>query len=138
MRPWEDMRRNGFFTASGGKWYTDALSRLKPGDKVCYYQVNNGYLGYGVVNSSRMRAVDFELEDGSRLVEALPGRPYLEDNSDDPEKAAYVVGIDWKMTFDRNQPKAFPGIFANQNPVCKIYKQDTADFLRDKFSIEDD
>jgi hypothetical protein len=47
-----------------------------------------------------------------------------------------VVGVDWINTFDRTQAKSFPGIFANQNPVCKIYKQDTVDFLRKQFAVE--
>ncbi len=135
-RPWEDLRQHGFFTASGGKWYTDALTRLKTGDKIFYYQVNNGYLGYGVVTTPRQRALDFHLNDGRKLVDALPDRQYLEEYPDDPEKASHVVGVDWITTFDRTEAKSFPGIFANQNPVCKLYKQDTADFLRDQFGVE--
>lgn len=137
-RPWEDLRQYGFFTASGGKWYTDALTRLKPNDKIFYYQVNNGYLGYGVVTSHRQLAVEFQLDDGRKLIDALPGREYLEKHSDDAEKAPYVVGVDWITTFDRTQGKSFPGIFANQNPVCKLYKQDTADFLQEQFGVENE
>lgn len=134
MRPWEDMRQHGFFTANGGKRYSDALSRLNVDDKIFYYQVNNGYLGYGQVKSTRVPASEFRLSDGSVLTQALP-KPYLIDHADDPERAAYVVGVEWIKTFDRDSAKTFPGIFANQNLVCKIYKQDTADFLVREFGI---
>ena len=62
-------------------------------------------------------------------------KPYFVDNKDDPERAAYAVGVELLKTFDRSSAKSFPGIFANQNPVCKIYKQDTADLLVREFGV---
>ncbi|NOX94630.1 MAG: hypothetical protein GXP04_05895 [Alphaproteobacteria bacterium] len=134
MRPWEDMRQHGFITASGGKWYTDGLSRLSGGDEIFYYQVNNGYLGYGVVKSERQPASEFTLKDGRKLTTVLP-KPYLIDNPGDPDRRAYAVGIDWKNTFDRTEAKTFQGIFANQNTACKLYSQETVDFLIDAFGV---
>ncbi len=135
MRPWEDMRRHGFITASGGKWYTDGLSRLSVGDEVFYYQVNNGYLGYGVVASERVPAAEFALSDGRALTAALP-KPYLTEFEDDPDKMAYVVGVEWRKTFDRANAKTFQGIFANQNTACKLYSQETVDFLTEAFGVK--
>jgi len=135
MRPWEDMRQYGFITASGGKWYTDGLSRLSVGDEVFYYQVNNGYLGYGVVATERVPANEFELPDGRLLTEVLP-KPYLTGSADDTDRRAYAVGIDWKKTFDRTDPKTFQGIFANQNTACKLYSQETVDFLTEAFGVK--
>lgn len=135
MRPWEDMRKNGFITASGGKWYTDGLSRLSVGDEVFYYQVNNGYLGYGVVTTERMPADEFILGDGRPLMEALP-KPYLTEFANDPDRRPYAVGIEWKKTFDRANAKTFQGIFANQNTACKLYCQETVDFLTDAFGVK--
>lgn len=135
MRPWEDMRRHGFISASGGKWYTDGLSRLSVGDEVFYYQVNNGYLGYGIVTTERQAADEFMLADGRVLTQALP-KPYLTDFSDDPDRRAYAVGIDWKKTFDRTNAKTFQGIFANQNTACKLYSQETVDFLTEAFGLK--
>jgi len=135
MRPWEDMRKYGFITASGGKWYTDGLSRLSVGDEVFYYQVNNGYLGYGAVTTERQPADEFLLSDGRKLTAALP-KPYLTSNADDPDRRAYVVGIDWQKTFDRTNAKTFQGIFANQNTACKLYSQETVDFLIEAFGVK--
>lgn len=33
-RAWEDARKFGFISAGGGKWYTQTLKMLRPGDRV--------------------------------------------------------------------------------------------------------
>lgn len=134
-RPWEPMRQRGFFSASGGRWYTDKLDRLNVGDRIFYYQKNNGYLGYGRVTSPKALAAEFELPTGQLLTEAEP-ETYLTEFAGDLDNAAYAVGVDWIRTFDRDQAKTFSGIFANQNIVCKIYHAETVDFLKSAFDVE--
>jgi hypothetical protein len=134
-RPWEDLRQNGFITASGGRIYSNKLDNLEVGAPIFFYQKGTGYLGFGHVASPKVRASDFILADGTPLTEKLPNRPYLTEFGDDPDRASYVVGVDWKRTFDRQHAKTFTGIFANQNIVCKIYDQETADFLRKAFDV---
>lgn len=134
-RPWEDMRQNGFFSASGGRIYSGKLDNLEVGAPIFYYQKGTGYLGYGRVTTAKMAASEFTLGDGTPLVEKLPNRWYLTDNADYPDRASYVVGIDWKTTFDRQNARTFGGIFANQNVVCKLYDQTTADFLKKEFDV---
>jgi len=136
-RAWGDMRKYGFITASGGKWYSDCLSRLQVGDKIFLYQKGSGYLGYGIVSSPRVMAKEFETAEGLLLEQPLE-QPAIKENSDDPELAAYTVGVDWKTTFDRDKGKTFSGIFANQNIACKIYKQGTVDFLIQNFQVLDE
>jgi hypothetical protein len=133
--PWEDLRRHGYVVASGGKWYSDGLARLSEGDKVFFYQKNNGYLGYGIVTREMQPADDFVLEDGQRLPDAVP-HAYFSEFGDDPEKRAYVVGIDWQKTVERNDAKTFPGIFANQNIACKLYDEKTVEFLIREFGLD--
>jgi hypothetical protein len=135
-RPWEDMRQNGFFTACGGRIYSNKLDNLEVGSPIFYYQKGTGYLGYGRVTTPKVLASEFVLPDGQRLVEKVPAL-YLTEFGDDPDNAAYVVGVDWKRTFDRRNAKTFSGIFANQNVVCKIYDEETADFLRKQFGVVD-
>ena len=133
-RPWEELRRYGFFTACGGRRYSNALDRLELGAPIFYYQKNRGYLGYGLVTTAKMPAADFRLSSGDLLPDVLPSG-YVTDYADDPDMASYVVGVDWKRTFDRDEARWFSGIFANQNVVCKIYDQQTADFLREQFGV---
>lgn len=137
-RPWEEMRQNGFFSASGGRIYSNKLDNLEVGAPIFFYQKGTGYLGYGLVTTPKMRANEFTLADGTPLIERLPDREYLTEWDDDPDRASYVIGVDWKKTFDRQHPKTFAGVFANQNVVCKIYDQETADFLRKEFGVPSD
>ncbi|WP_425062181.1 hypothetical protein [Pyruvatibacter mobilis] len=134
-RSWEVMRQHGFFSAHGGRQYTDKLGNLSLGDQVFYYQKGNGYLGYGLVSDEKTLATEFWLPDGRKLVEVVD-EYYLTEHADDPDRAAYVVGVDWKCAFPVDQAQTFPGIFANQNVVCKIYQQETADFLARQFGVE--
>lgn len=136
-RPWDPMRRRGFFSASGGRWYTDKLDQLSVGDRIFYYQKNNGYLGYGCVTAPKRLATEFELPSGQLLTEAEPAT-YLTEFADDPDNAAYAVGVDWIKTFDRDSAQTFAGIFANQNIVCKLYHAETVDFLKRAFKVEDE
>ena len=132
--PWADLRDLGYVVASGGKWYSDGLARLSVGDRVFFYQKNTGYLGFGVVTHAIQPADDYVLADGRRLVEAAP-RDYFTEFGDDPEKRAYVIGVDWKVTFDRTSAKTFTGVFANQNIACKLYDERTVDFLTGAFGL---
>ncbi|MBP8232880.1 MAG: DUF91 domain-containing protein [Rhizorhabdus sp.] len=95
---------------------------------------NKGYLGYGRVTTPKMPASEFALPSGDPLPQRLPAW-YLTNDAGDPDLASYVVGVEWIRTFDRDEAKTFSGIFANQNVVCKIYDQQTADFLREQFGL---
>jgi hypothetical protein len=136
-RPWEDMRQHGFFTASGKQFFTKRLDQLSIGDKVFYYQKKNGYLGYGLVTSEKVAATDFVLNNGQSLIDVVP-KPYLTDGADDPDNCAYVVGIDWQKAVDTQDARTFSGIFSNQNVVCKIRHQETVDFLKGQFEVNDE
>ena len=135
-RAWEPMRQNGFFSAHGGRYYTDQLDRLSVGDEVFYYQKRNGYLGYGVVVQEKTTATEFVLADGRKLIDVADDY-YLTENQDNPDSACYVVGVDWKKTVPVTDAKSFVGIFANQAIACKIYQHETADFLCREFNVDE-
>ena len=50
-----------------------------------------------------------------------------------PDRAEYVVGVEWIKTVEPSQAKWFKGAFANQNIVCKLRDQATVDFLIAEF-----
>ncbi|WP_333885743.1 hypothetical protein [Sphingobium yanoikuyae] len=43
-----------------------------------------------------------------------------------------------RLTVDQRSAKTFSGIFTSQYVVCKIYDQETADFLRKEFGVSDE
>jgi hypothetical protein len=50
-------------------------------------------------------------------------------------KANYLVAVEWKKTFPLSEAKAFAGVFANQNIVCKLRDTATIEFLRQTFPL---
>jgi hypothetical protein len=134
-RSWDDYRKYGFIAAGGGVFYSKRLDQLSTGDEVFVFDKGNGYIGYGLVTTEKTLAADFQTQDGPLLDQPLMGQ-YLRHDADNPELAEYVVGIDWKKTFDRNNGKWFKGAFANQNIVCKLRDQATVDFLKAEFDLD--
>lgn len=137
-RSWNDCREYGFLSAGQGKWYSGAMKRLKVGDKVLAYLKGRGYVGYGEVTSSAVMVKDFELADGTKLLNKPLTQPNIQDNQNDPELADWAVGVKWFKTEKRENALNRPGIFANQNIVCKLTHQPTIDFLTKHFSIQQD
>lgn len=135
-RSWEDYRKYGFIAAGGGEFYSKRLDQLSVGDEVFVFDKGNGYIGYGVVTTEKTLATEFQTPDGPLLDQPLVGQN-LGHDAENPELAEYVVGIDWKKTFDRNNGKWFKGAFANQNIVCKLRDQATVDFLKTEFGLDE-
>jgi len=134
-RSWEDMIRYGFLAAGGGRVYSDALSKLTPGDPILAYQKGAGYVGYGLVASRALPVRDFCV-DGKPILEVPLKQPGLAHDKDNPELSEYLVGVKWGKTFALSEGKTFPGIFANPNIVCKLRNAATLNFLRDAFAIQ--
>ena len=134
-RSWEDMKNYGFIGACGGDFYTKRLDQLANGDKVFAYEKGRGYIGYGVVRSEKVIASEFQTPNGPLFEQPLV-QPGLQNNADDPVMAEYVVGIDWKKTYESREAKTFKGAFANQNIVCKLRDQATVDFLIKEFDVQ--
>ncbi len=134
-RSWEDMRRYGFLAAGGGKYYSDFLSKLSPDDRVCAYQKQYGYVGFGIVTASSVPVRDFVVNGKPILGQPLdcPGMAHDAENLDLSE---YLVGINWRKTVPLSEAKTFPGVFANQNIVCKLRDTATVEFVKRKFAID--
>ena len=135
-RNWDDCRKYGFVSAGNGERYGNAMKKLKPDDLIFAYMKGLGYVGFGVVTQPATMARDF-VPDGfqKKLLELPLEQPGMSDNEDDPELSEYVVGVKWERTFDRDEAKRFPGVFANQNIVCLLRHEVTVDFLRKEFSV---
>lgn len=135
-RSWEDMRRYGFVAAGGGEFYSKRLDQVAPGDKVFAYDKGNGYIGFGIVTQAKTLAAEFETDNGPLFDQPLR-QPGIKRNADDPALAEYVIGVDWRTTFEPGEAKWFKGAFANQNIVCKLRDPATVDFLLTEFGVEE-
>ena len=136
-RSWEDMRRYGFIAAGGDSYYSDFLKKLSPDDRVCAYQKQYGYVGFGVVTASSVPVRDFKVN-GKPILEQPLDCPGMAHDADNLEVSEYLVGIQWRKTFPLSEAKTFSGVFANQNIVCKLRDTATVEFLKREFPIESD
>ena len=136
-RSWQDMVDYGFISAGGGTVFSKQLDKLKLEDKIFVYQNKKGYVGYGEVTSTKVPAAKFETENGMLFDQPLKALK-MKERANDPEHAEYAVGVKWYKTFDRDHAKRFKGIFANQSIVCKLYHEETINYLKHEFGIEDE
>lgn len=133
-RNWQDNVKFGYLGAGQGTRYSSALKRLSVGDKVYAYIKGSGYVGFGEVTEPAVMIKDF-IEEGSGLplLEAGLTAPNASDNCDDEELSEWVVGIHWLAKVDAKDARTFPGVFANQNVVCKLRHQQTLSFVQETF-----
>jgi hypothetical protein len=137
-RNWDDCQEYGFLAAGQGEKFSSAMKKLKLGDLVFSYMKNCGYVGFGKVTQLAMMVRDFTPDGFDKRLLNLPlKQPNLSENKDDTLLSEWVVGIKWEKKFGRNDAKKFPGIFANQNIVCKLRDSDTVDYLLGQFGTSE-
>src|SRR3954453_3280653 len=78
-RRWSDMRRHGFISAGGGRWYSRTLRALEPGHRVWAHIPRVGYVGAGEVVAPVVPITDTGLLDDE--LEA----PAMDRARDDPD-----------------------------------------------------
>lgn len=120
---WGDALEYGFISASGGRWYTNTLSLLSPGDRVFVNVPGHGYVGVGIVEQTVVPINDFrvKLKDGAEvpILQAPMRAKKMGADLDDPDKMAYMVRVRWLKTVALEYAKHEVGFFGNQNSVCK-------------------
>jgi hypothetical protein len=132
------MRKYGFVSAGGGRWYTATLRQLSPGARVfaCIPQV--GYVGVGRVLETAVPVTRFEVSvDGARvpLLQAPLKAPNVEEHTANDDVMEYAVRVLWDKTVPREAAVWEKGMFANQNTVCKLRSSFTLERLYDRFDI---
>ena len=122
FRSWDEAREFGFVSAGGGSWYSRALRRLEPGDRIWVLSPDFGYVGVGRVKGGVVPAGEFTVvtPSGERpVLEVLRYSEELKKFADDPENAEYFVRVDWLDTVDERSAVREVGLFGNRNTVCK-------------------
>lgn len=139
-RSWEDCRRYGFISAGQGRWFSGTLKNLAPGHRVFACIPGTGYVGVGTVRERAVPVRDYFVElNGQRVpILAAPlNAPHMDESADDPEKAEYVVRVDWIQTLPAHQAIWEKGMFANQNSACRLTHTLTRETLIERFHLED-
>jgi hypothetical protein len=120
-RRWADMRRYGFVSAGGGRWYSRTLGVLQAGHRVWALIPQVGYVGVGEVTAPVVPVRE------SGLLELPLEAPAMDRSAGDPERCEYVVRVRWEVAVPREDAFWIPGLYANENSVTK---------LRDSWTLE--
>jgi hypothetical protein len=138
-RDWEEARRFGFISAGGGVWYTRTLKLLKTGDRIWVNIPGQGYVGVGKVRGPSTPAAEFAFTIDGKEVPALTvlkAGHYHRSQAANADETEYFVPVSWTDTVPFGARYSEPGLFGNQNSVCKPTAQKwrhTVDRLKERF-----
>lgn len=121
-RSWEDARKYGFISGGGGRWYSQTLKLLSPGDRVWVNIPKIGYVGVGRVAEGMESLNEFAVQtDAGKqpVLDVLRNPDPFHPNADDPDKVEYFVRVEWLDTVPENEAVNEIGLFGNQNTVCR-------------------
>lgn len=140
-RDWKEAVKYGFISGGGGRWYSQTLFMLSPGDRVWVNIPQQGYVGVGRVTGSAIRASEFKVNvDGvERSLLDVAQSNYHRQFNDDEEKSEYFVPIEWIGTKPISEAVSEVGFFGNQNTVArpKTHKWNhTIEQLKQRFGVE--
>ena len=137
-RSWEDARKYGFVSGGGGLWYSRSLKMLELDKRVFVCIPGKGYVGVGTVNQTSTMARDFvPIGYDKRLLDLPLVGPGIQRNLDDPETAEWIVGVSWIRDFLESEALWTPGMFANQNTVCRMRNQFTIEQIASAWGLAD-
>lgn len=142
-RRWEEGVKYGFISGGGGAWYTNTLSMLEPGARVWVNVPGKGYVGVGRVVEAAKPIDEFFVKDESGREVSISSLPLhaaaMTKVADNPDKAEYMVRVEWLKTVPLDQAVKEKGFFGNQNTVARPVtpKWDhTIERLKKRFGIE--
>ena len=137
-RSWDDCRKYGFVSGGGGRWYSRTLGMLFLGARVFACIPNQGYVGVGIVQEPVKRVTDFTVTVNGEEVPILNAElkaPHMGEHADDPDRAEYLVRVEWLKEWPREAAFWEKGMFANQNTVCRLSNKFTLDRLVEHFGL---
>ena len=121
-RSWNDARRYGFICGGGGLFYSRTLEMLGLGDRIWVNIPRKGYVGVGLVTESRRPMTEFEIDtDGGRqpALDRIDDAQRYRNHAAEPDRAEYVVRVQWLDTKPEAEAVSETGFFGNQNTVCR-------------------
>jgi hypothetical protein len=123
-RSWEEARQFGFVSGGGGRFYSQTLHLLSPGDRVWVNIPGTGYVGVGRVLEKVVPVETFYVTgpNGSRVpITDIPGLLIAKGTRStvDADKAEYIVRVAWEKTVDIDHAHKELGFFGSQHTVAR-------------------
>src|SRR3954466_12105850 len=136
-RSWADAVQYRFISGGGGRWYSDTLRLLHPGDRVWVKVPKRGYVGVARVRAAAVAAKEFRVETPSgaaRLIDVAPR--YRREDLDDPDRCEYFVAVDWLDCVSLDEAVNEAGMAGYRHTVCRPRTpewQATIERLKERF-----
>jgi len=144
-RSWEDARKYGFISAGGGRWYSQTLSMLNPGDRVWVnLSDGRGYVGVGIVEKAVVPIDQFtvKLADGKEvpILQAPLDSKQMGQHGGNPEDGEFLVRVKWLKELTKAQAIKEKGLFGVQHSASRPRAEKwryTVERLKERFGIKD-
>jgi len=118
-RHWDDAHKYGYISAGGRQWFSKTLNLLNAGDRVWANIPKLGYVGVGRVIAPAMKASEFKVANGKRLVEVSELIDYSRFDNESDDDTEYLVPVKWDKALPIEEAFSEVGLFGNQNSVCQ-------------------
>lgn len=125
-RCWDDMKKNGFWSAGGAKRYADGVKKLKKYDIIYAYLSGRGYVARGKVIKEAVLVSDF-FKGKDSAIEELKSNQFKANlkntefecfhNADIGE---YAVTVEWEYPRERDKPITNKDFKISPMTICKM------------------
>lgn len=136
---WDDCRKYGFVTSSGGAKFTRPFDRVHVGARVFAYIPKVGYVGVGRVLEANVPVDHFKVETNDGMIPVHQATLIADDmaqNIGDRDLCSNLIRVEWIKTVDRENALKGAGLFANPNTACKLRDADTIQAVCKHFGID--
>lgn len=141
-RSWDDAREHRYVSAGGGGRYSNPLFRLQPGARVFVHLPNRGYVAVGRVLAGPVPIGEFTVAvDGQErsLLDVPLQNESVKEHADDPERAEYLVRVEWERAVPADQAYWEHGFFARRGTTAiELRHPETSRKICAHFDIEAD
>jgi hypothetical protein len=142
-RSWEDAHSYGFLSAGGGRWYSQTLDMLNPGDRVWVnLSGGRGYVGVGIVEETAMAMDEFKVQLADGKVVPITQAPLackeMGQHGGTPEDGEFVVRVKWLKALPKAQAIKEKGLFGLQHSVARPRAEKwryTVERLKTRFGV---
>jgi len=141
-RDWNEACKYGFISAGGGSWYANTLNLLEKGARIWVNIPGTGYVGVGKVTATVIPIDNFYVTDEKgkkvKFIELPTKGSKHETLVTQPDKAEYIVRVEWIKTVSENESIKEKGFFGNQNSVARprtLKWEHTVKRLKKRFGV---
>jgi hypothetical protein len=141
-RSWDDARKYGYVSAGGGGRWSNPLFRLGPGARVFVHLPHHGYVAVGQVVAQPVAIGEFTVVvDGHEqpLLDVPLQNENVKEDADDPERAEYLVRVEWERAVPANQAYWERGFFSRRGTTAiELRDPETSRKVCAHFNLEAD